>query len=67
MNAQQATSAPSLQINESSGAREIYRKQESDPNENGYVLNCIHESRPLTLNGVCEPLLRGGSMHTRDQ
>ena len=56
VNAQQATSAPSLQINESSGARETYRKQESDPNENGYVLNCIHESRPLTLNDVGRPV-----------
>ena len=25
-------------------------------NENGYVLNCIHESRPLTLNDVGRPV-----------
>ena len=56
VNAQHATSAPSLQINENSGARETYRKQESDLNENGYVLNCIHESRPLTLNDVGRPV-----------
>ena len=47
-------SAPNLQINESSGARERDRKQESDPN--GYVLNCIHDSRPLTLNDVGRPV-----------
>ena len=56
MNAQQTTSVPSLQINESSGARERDRKQESDPDPNGYVLNCIHESRPLTVNDVGRPV-----------
>ena len=45
-----------LQINESDGARERDRKQESDPDQNGNVLNCIHESRPLTLNDVGRPV-----------
>ena len=36
VNAQQMTSVPSLQISD--------RKQESDPEENGYVFNCIHEN-----------------------
>ena len=56
VNAQQTTSVPSLQINESGGARERDRKQESDQDQNGYVLNCIHESRPLTLNEVGRPV-----------
>ena len=56
MNTQQTTSVPNLQINESGGARERDRKQESDPDQNGYVLNCIHESRPLTLNDVGRPV-----------
>ena len=56
MNAQQTTSVPNLQINESGGARERDRKQEGDPDQNGYVLNCIHESRPLTLNNVGRPV-----------
>ena len=56
MNTQQTTSVPNLQINESGGAREKDRKQESDPDQNGYVLNCIHESRPLTLNDVGRPV-----------
>ena len=45
-----------MQINESGGARERDRKQEGDPDQNGYVLNCIHESRPLTLNDVGRPV-----------
>ena len=45
-----------MQINESGGACERDRKQESDPDQNGYVLNCIHESRPLTLNDVGRPV-----------
>ena len=53
---QQTTSVPNLQINESDGARERGRKQESDLDQNGYVLNCIHESRPLTLNDVGRPV-----------
>ena len=56
VNIQQTTSVPSLQINESSGARKRDRKQESDPDPNGYVFNCIHESRPLTLNDVGRPV-----------
>ena len=31
-------------------------KQEGDPNHNDYVLNCIHENRPLTLNDVARPV-----------
>ena len=58
-----------MQINEGGGARERDRKQESDPDQNGYVFNCIHKSRPFTVNDVgrpvfCEPLLREGSIHT---
>ena len=56
MNTQQTTSVPNLQINESGGARERDRKQESDLDQDGYVLNCIHESRPLTLNDVGRPV-----------
>ena len=48
VNAQQTTSMPSLQINN--------RKQESDPEENGYVINCIHENRPFTVNDVGSPV-----------
>ena len=48
VNAQQMTSVPSLQIND--------RKQESDPGENGYVINCIHENRPFTVNYVSRPV-----------
>ena len=55
-NAQQRTSAPNLQINESGGACERDRKQENDPDPNGYVLNCIHESRPFTVNDVGRPV-----------
>ena len=56
MNAQQITSVPSLQINEGGGARERDRKQESDPDQNGYVFSCIHESRPFTVNDVGRPV-----------
>ena len=31
-------------------------EQERDPNHNGYVLNCVHENRPLTLNDVARPV-----------
>ena len=48
VNAQQTTSVHSLQIND--------RKQESDPEENGYVINCIHENRPFTVNDVGRPV-----------
>ena len=56
VNVQQTTSVPSLQINENGGARERDRKQESDPDQNGYVFNCIHESRPFTVNDVGRPV-----------
>ena len=47
---------PSLQINENAGACERDRKQERDPEENGYIINCIHESRPFTVNDVGRPV-----------
>ena len=53
---QQMTSVPSLQINENGGARERDRKQERDQDENGYVINCIHKSRPFTVNDVGRPV-----------
>ena len=56
VNTQQTMSVPNLQINESGDARERDRKQESNPDQNGYVLNYIHESRPLTLNDVGRPV-----------
>ena len=56
VNAQQTTSVPSLQINDNGGAHERDRKQESDPEENGYVINCIHENRPFTVNDVGRPV-----------
>ena len=56
VNAQQTTSVPSLQINDNGGAHGRDRKQESDPEENGYVINCIHENRPFTVNDVGRPV-----------
>ena len=56
VNAQQTTSVPSLQINDNGGAHDRDRKQESDPEENGYVINCIHENRPFTVNDVGRPV-----------
>ena len=56
VSAQQTTSVPSLQINENGGACERDRKQESDPDQNGYVFNCIHENRPFTVNDVGGPV-----------
>ena len=53
---QQTMSVPNLQINESRSACERDRKQEGDPDQNGYIFNCIHESRPLTLNDVGRPV-----------
>ena len=53
VNAQQTMSVPSLQINGNSGTRE---KHESDPDQNGYVFNCIHENRPFTVNDVGRPV-----------
>ena len=58
MNTQQTASVPNLQITGNGGARERDKlpKQEGDPDQNDYVLNCIHESRPLTLNDVGRPV-----------
>ena len=56
VNAQRTASVPNLQINESGGTRERDRKQESNPDQNGYVFNCIHESRPFTVNDVGRPV-----------
>ena len=53
---QQTTSVPSLQINENGGARTKDREQESDPDQNSYLFNCIHESRPFTVNDVGRPV-----------
>ena len=38
------------------GAYEKDGKQEGDPEENGYVINCIHENRPFTVNDVGRPV-----------
>ena len=58
VNAQQKASVPNSQVTENGGAQEGNRipRQEGDPDQNGYVLNCIHESRPLTLNDVGRPV-----------
>ena len=56
VNTQQMTSIHSLQFNNNGGAHERDRKQESDPEENGYVINCIHENRPFTVNDVGRPV-----------
>ena len=58
VNTQQTMSVPNLQIAENGGTRERHKlpKQEGDPNPNDYVLNCIHENRPLTLNNVARPV-----------
>ena len=56
VNTQQTMSVPNLQINESRDTCERDRKQECDPDQNGYVLNCIHKNRPLTLNDVGRPV-----------
>ena len=56
VSAQQTTSVPSLQINENGGACERDRKQESDPDQNSYIFNCIHENRPFTVNDVDRPV-----------
>ena len=47
---------PSLQNNNNGGAYEKDGKQEGDPEENGYVINCIHENRPFTVNDVGRPV-----------
>ena len=56
VNEQQRTSMPSLQNNNNGGAYEKGGKQEGDPEENGYVINCIHENRPFTVNDVGRPV-----------
>ena len=58
VNKQQTVNVPNLQITENGGTRERDKllKQEGDPNHNDYVLNCIHENRPLTLNDVARPV-----------
>ena len=58
MNTQQTTSVPNLRITGNGGTRERDRlpKQEGDPNPNDYVVNCIHENTPLTLNDVARPV-----------
>ena len=58
MNTQQTASVPNLQITENGGTqeRDNLPKQEGDPNQNDYVLNCIHKNRPLTLNDVARPV-----------
>ena len=56
VNEQQMTSVPSLQDNNNGGTHERVGKQESDPEENGYVINCIHENRPFTVNDVGRPV-----------
>ena len=48
--------APNLQTKESGSEYERDRKQERDLEENGYVINCIHENRPFTVNDVGRPV-----------
>ena len=51
-------SVANLWISGNRGTRERDRlpEEEGDPNPNDYVLNCIHENRPLTLNDVARPV-----------
>ena len=56
VNTQQTISVPSLQINGNDGTRKRDGKQERDPEENGYVINCIHEGRPFTVDDVGRPV-----------
>ena len=60
VNTQQPVSASSLQTAEKEGTSDSERdklpKQERDPNHKDYILNCIHENRPLTLNDVARPV-----------
>ena len=57
-NTQQTASVPNSQITGNGGMLERDRlpEQEGDLNHNDYVLNCIHENRPLTLNDVARPV-----------
>ena len=50
------TSVPSLQVNNNGGTHGRDRKEESNPEENGYVINCIHENRPFTVSNVGRPV-----------
>ena len=52
----QTTRVPSLQVNNNGGTHERDRKQESNPEKNSYVINCIHENRPFTVNDVGRPV-----------
>ena len=58
INTQWAVSVPNSQIAENGGTQERDRlpEQEGDPNHNDYILNCIHENRPLTLSNVARPV-----------
>ena len=58
VNTQQTANVPNLPMTGNGGARERDKlpKQEGDPDQNDYILNCIHESRPLTLNDVGRPV-----------
>ena len=58
VNTQQTASVPNLQMTGNGGAQERDKlpKQEGDPDQNDYILNCIHENRPLTLNDVGRPV-----------
>ena len=58
VNTQQTTNVPNLWITGNGGTRERNRlpEEEGDLNPNDYVLNCIHENRPLTLNDVARPV-----------
>ena len=58
MNTQQTVSQHNLQITENEEIREkdSLPEQEGEPNRKDYVLNCIHENRPFTLNDVGRPV-----------
>ena len=58
MNTQQTASLPNLQIAENGGTQERDRlpEQEGNRNHNDYILDCIHENRPLPLNDVGRPV-----------
>ena len=58
VNRQQTVSPPNLQIDENGGIRErdSLPEQEGELNHNDYVLSCIHENRPFTLNDVGRPV-----------
>ena len=60
VNTQWTGSVPNSQITGNEGILDSERdklpKQEGDQNHDDYVLNCIHENRPLTLNDVARPV-----------